>query len=144
MTEQPKFDPVKEFVSLRDNLSRAVGESLRAATGTTFPAIDMYETDDAVIIYTEPLLGADPSKFEVSMEDDMLVISGETQAHIQIDDSAYLQRELRFGAFARTIRIPRKVKATEARATFKKSVLTITIPKQTDSGSQIIGVTPAE
>lgn len=147
MSEQ-KFDPVKEFVNLRDSLSKTVGEGLRTVTGVgplVFPAVDMYETENSVVIYTEPLVGAEASSIEVGMEDDVLTISGKTEPQINIEDTAYLHRELRFGAFSREIRIPRKVKADAAAASFKKGVLTITLPKIEEKGKgQIITVTPAE
>jgi HSP20 family protein len=143
MTEQ-KFDPVKEFVTLRDSISRAVGESIRTVSGMTFPAVDVYETEDAVILYTEPLLGADPARFEVSMENDLLTISGETRPHVNVDDSAFLHRELRFGAFSRTIQLTRKVSAAQAAAAFKHNILTVTLPKIHDEDNPIIGVEPAE
>lgn len=145
MSDQ-KFDPVKEFVNLRDSVSKAVGEGIRGVASATnvFPAVDVYETEDSVIIYTEPLIGMSPEKIEVSMEDDILTISGETQRLVDVEDTAFLHRELRFGPFAREVRIPRKVKAAEAKASFKQGVLTISLPKVGGSTSQIINVTPAE
>lgn len=147
MSEQ-KFDPVKEFITLRDNISKSVGEGLRTVTGVgplVFPAIDMYETEEAVVIYTEPLVGLDAASIEVSVEDDVLTISGETKPQVEVEATAYLHRELRFGPFAREIRVPRKVKTDAAKATFKKGTLTITLPKiPQENKGQIISVTPAE
>lgn len=141
-----KFDPVKEFINLRDNISKSVGEGLRSVTAGAvgFPAVDVYETPDSVVVYTEPLIGLQTDSIEVSMEEDILTLKGETRPQVTVSDEAYLHRELRFGPFAREVRIPRKVKANEARAAFKQNVLTITLPKVEESTSQIIGVTPAE
>ena len=143
---EAKFDPVKEFVSLRDNISKAVGDSIRTAVGTTtlFPAVDVYETENEVVIITEPLIGAQPASFEVSMQEDVLTIGGETTSDLDIPEEAYLHRELRFGVFSRDVRITRPVKSTEAKASFKNNRLTITLPKREDNASQIINVTPAE
>jgi len=148
MTEQTpnKFDPVKEFVSLRDNLTKAVEQGLKtvAGSGTTFPAVDVYETADSVVIRTEPMIGTLPASIEVSMENDNLVISGENINDLEVPDTAYIWRELRFGKFARVVKIPRKVRADQAAAKFKNGVLTITLPKIPESSSQIIHITPAE
>lgn len=139
------FDPVKEFVSLRDNISKVVGDGLRNVAGAVYPAVDVYETEDAVIVYTQPLKNADKNSFEVSMEAQTLTISGKTEPPTDVDDEAYLHRELRYGSFNRTVQIPRDVKANEAKAAFKDNVLTITLPKQEQpAGGQIIDVTSAE
>lgn len=141
-----KFDPVKEFVSLRDNLSKTVGQGLKNVTGAVvpFPAVDIYETEDAVIVQTESLPGLDVSSLEISMEEDILTLKGETQSASVIPDDAYLHRELRYGEFKRDVRIPRQVKADKASAAFKHNILTITLPKQLQAKGQIIDVTPAE
>lgn len=147
MTDQAnKFDPVKEFVTLRDNLTKAVEQGLKTVTiGTgVYPAVDVYESGEDVIIRTQAMIGAVLESIEVSMENDVLTISGENHNDLTLPDSAYLWRELRFGKFTRTIKIPRRVRAHEAVAKFKDGVLTITLPKLPDSTNQIITVTPAE
>lgn len=149
MTEQKeqKFDPVKEFMSLRDSISKAVGQSLKNVAGVTpdFPSLDVYETDEHVVIRTEPILGIDASSIEVSMEEDVLMLKGTTSSDLEIADEAYLQRELRFGEFSREVRIPRSVKSEEAKASLKHGVLIIRLPKKPeDPAGHIISVTPAE
>lgn len=147
MSEQ-KFDPVQEFVSLRDSLSKTVGNTIRTATGLKtspdFPAVDIYETDELLVVVTESLLGANSDSFEISVEENILTITGETVSPLEIEDAAYLHKERQFGVFKREVRLPRKVAAQKAKASFKSGVLTITFPKAAQEGSQIIAVTPAE
>lgn len=78
------------------------------------------------------------------MEDDVLVISGETKDTADIPPEAFVSRELRFGPFTRSIRMVRKVDATAAKASLKNGALTVTMPLLSDSTSQIIEVTPVE
>jgi HSP20 family protein len=139
-----KFDPVKEFISLRDNISKAVGQTIKSATAMPFPAVDIYETDGEVVICTQPLGGIVSSSIEVSMEGDVLTITGTTQSIIDVPDQAFIQRELRFGTFSRVLQIPRKVRPNEAAASLKMGVLTITLPRESADDDQIVGVTPAE
>jgi HSP20 family protein len=144
MTDQtPKFDPVKEFTNIRDNLTKAVEQGIRNVAGGSFPLLDIYETADAVVIRTEPMIGAAADSIEISMENDVLTLSGETKNDLAVADGAYLLRELRFGKFTRSVRIPRKVRAEQAAAKFRNGVLTVTLPKLPDN-SQIINITPAE
>jgi HSP20 family protein len=67
------------------------------------------------------------------MDDDLLMIGGVTLPEQGYPESTFLQRERRFGKFSRALRIPRPVKADEARAEFKKGFLTITLPKIKDA-----------
>ncbi len=146
MSEQ-KFDPVKEFVNLRDSLTKAVGEGIKNAAGyaADFPAVDVYQTEDEIVIRTEPILGLDTSSLEISMEEGILVIRGETRNDLDMPTEAYLIRELQFGTFARSVRIPGTVKSQEASASLKKNgSLTVKLPRSDKKAGQIINVTPAE
>lgn len=134
MTTQ-KFDPVKEFANLRDAFSRTLGHSMFSVTGGIFPLVDIYETDEDVVVRTAPLDG-NLENVEVTMDDDLLMIGGETLPEHDYSENAFLQRERRFGKFSRALRIPRPVKADEARAEFKKGILTITLPKSKDAENE--------
>ena len=46
-----------------------------------------------------------------------------------IAGSNYYRRELRYGAFQRTIALPNEVKSDETKATFKQGILEVKIPK---------------
>jgi HSP20 family protein len=145
MPEQ-KFDPVKEFINIRDSISKTIGQSLKNAAGISpdFPAVDVYETEDEVVVCTEPMLGIVASSIEISMEDEMLTIGGEAQSDKEIPESAYIRRELVFGAFLRTVAIPRAVEPSKASAALKNGVLTVKLPKAAKKTEQIIEVTPTE
>jgi HSP20 family protein len=136
------FDPVKEFVNLRDNITKSVGQGLKNVAGTNarFPAMDIYETEDAVFVRTEPLIGIVAASIEVSMEDDTITIVGETYPDVEIQDEAFLLRELSFGSFSRSATISRRVKPNEAKASLTQGILTVKIPKE--ESVQIIEITP--
>jgi HSP20 family protein len=96
-----------------------------------------------VIVRTAPLDG-ELANVEVTMEDDLLLISGETKCEDLSPGESYLQRERRFGRFSRALRIPRSVKADESHAQYKKGVLTITLPKVEDARPEIVDTDTAE
>jgi len=142
MTTQ-KFDPVREFATLRDSLSRALGQSVQAVAGSVYPLVDIYETDDEVVIRTAPLDGR-LENVDVTMEEDLLVIRGETKSEDELPSESYIQRERRFGKFSRALRIPVSVKAEEAQARYKNGILTVTLPKTEDTHPEITDVETAE
>jgi HSP20 family protein len=142
---EEKFDPIKEFTSIRDTLSRAVEQGVKGVVGNNAILIDIYETPDNLVIRTSPIDGAQPESIEVSVENGVLTISGQTTADTDIPaEAVYITRERRFGTFTRGIRLPRPVQSDAAQAKFKNGILTITLPKIVDSRPQVIDVTPAE
>lgn len=141
-----KFDPVKEFTNIRDTLSRAVEQGVKGMTAAgNYPRMDIYETKTEVVVRSAPIDGIKPESIEVSMEDGVLTVSGETEADRDIPEEAvYLVQERYSGVFSRSLRITRPVKADSASAKIQRGMLTITLPKIEDKRPQVIDVTPAE
>ena len=139
----PKFDPLKELANLKNNLTRTLQQGIRNVLPNTFPAVDVYEQGDELIIQTESLIGLVANSLEVSIEGNTLTIKGETIPLEGIPDDAYLQRERVFGAFQRSLSLPRPVVSTNAKSSLKSGILTIHIPKQKDT-SQIVSITPIQ
>jgi HSP20 family protein len=140
-----KFDPIKEFTSIRDTLSRTIEQGVKGVVGANSILIDLYETPDNLIVRTSPIDGAQPETLEVSVENGVLTIIGQTLADTDVpQDAVYITRERRFGSFTRGIRLPRPVQSEAAQAKFKNGVLTIILPKVVDSRPQVIDITPAE
>lgn len=92
------------------------------------PAVDIYETKDAVIAEL-PLAGVDPNKVNVTIEHDVLNVSGEMQRKSEVEEKDYYRKEVRYGSFARTISLPTHVRGNEATATYQDGMLKVSIPK---------------
>lgn len=143
MSESTKFDPLKSISALRDNLSRTIQHSIRQVLPNTYPALDIYQTDDSLVIQTEAMIGLAPSTLEVSIEENVLTIKGETASPVDIPETAYLQRERVFGSFGRNITLPKPVIATNAKSSLKNGILTITIPLHKEQAT-IVNITPIQ
>jgi HSP20 family protein len=98
----------------------------RTAAGTL--AVDMYETDEAVVVKTATP-GVDPDDIDISITGDTLTIKGETRVEKEVEEERYVCRERRYGAFSRSLAIPVAIKADEAEAEFEDGILTLTLPK---------------
>jgi HSP20 family protein len=90
------------------------------------PPTDEYETEDVVVVRVE-IAGMRDEDFEVSVENNTLLISGVRPD--QHERRAYHQMEIRFGKFATTISLPSPVNVDEATAEYKDGFLTVTLPK---------------
>ena len=75
------------------------------------------------------LPGVRPDEVDISVIGDILTVKGETKSEEETKDESYHRRELRYGAFARSIPLPTRVNHDKAEATFENGVLTITLPK---------------
>ncbi len=87
------------------------------------PHVESWTKDDTVHVRLD-LPGIDPKAVDVSIEDDVLTISGERKS--EHDDATY--REVRYGRFERRLRVPEGTDAAAIKATHTNGVLEITIP----------------
>ncbi len=107
--------------------------------GELSPAVDIYQKDDKVIVET-PVVDIDPEKLDISIEDNILTISGKTEKKEEIKKEDYYRREIRRGSFYRSVSLPVKVKENEAEATYKKGILKIEIPRAEESRARKVSV----
>ena len=135
MTNLVRWEPFRDAVSLRDAMSRLFEESIVhpmtgwPATGRTEAlAVDMYETDDAIVVKSA-IPGIKSDELDVSISGDTLTIKGETKAEEEIEEGNFIHRERCYGSFCRSLTIPLSVVADKAEAEFEDGVLTLTLPK---------------
>jgi HSP20 family protein len=114
-----------------DDMDKMMSEMLPAVRGNQYgftPALDMYEDKDNVVIETQ-LGGIDPEKVDISIENNILTIKGESEKKSEIDEKNYYRKEIRRGSFYRTVSMPTKVDGDKASAVNEDGILKITIPK---------------
>jgi HSP20 family protein len=136
-------DPLKNLSaglnSLRDSLGRLVENAVSSLQSLP---IDIVETETAIIVKAGPLVGVRPENLDVSITADSLTIKGETRPDDQgmEGSGSYLRRERKFGAFSRTVKIPRPIKVDQSQADFKGGMLTITLPKVENVQPKVISI----
>ena len=135
MSQLTRWEPFRDLISLREAMDQLLKESyvrpgteMLASRAAGALAVDMYETDEAVVVKTATP-GVDPEDIDISITGDTLTIKGETKVEEEIQEENYLCRERRYGAFSRSLTIPVAVQADEAEAEFEDGVLTLMLPK---------------
>lgn len=127
-----RWEPFRELISLREAMDRLFEETMVRPWGTVArwegPAVDMYETDNAVVVKAT-LPGVDPKDVEISVTGDTLTIRGEIKKEEKVQEERYIRRERYYGSFCRSFLLPTKVVADDAEAVFEHGVLTLTLPK---------------
>ena len=92
------------------------------------PAVDVRQDKDNVIAEFQ-LPSIDPSKVAVTIENDVLTVSGSSEENHEVKREDYYRKEISRGEFSRSIILPMKVQGDRADAAYDKGFLTITIPK---------------
>lgn len=129
------FDPRRELSHMKDSLNRVFEDAVAYAKGSSYSIpVDIYETDDHIVVVAGPLYRVVPSSLDVSMNGNMLTLEGQTESETDIPEAAYLRRERRAGNFKRTLMITHKVDGTGTKAQLKDDILKIIVPKVKEPG----------
>ncbi len=91
-------------------------------------AVDVFETAKDVVIKA-PIAGVGGDDIDITVTDEMVIIRGERKEAKEVDLGSYHAQECYWGSFSRTISLPKKGLADEAKADFSKGILTIRVPK---------------
>ncbi len=92
------------------------------------PAVEMYETDDEVVVRAE-LPGVTKEDIEVHADKSSIAIRGESKEKKEVDEEGYYRREIRYGAFSRTLPTPVDITPDGVSAKFADGILTIRAKK---------------
>ena len=120
----PFLEPFEEMDKMINDFTPSIRQGQMGFT----PAVDMYENKENVIVETE-LAGVDPEKVEISIENDVLIIKGESEKKSEIEEKNYYRKEIRRGGFYRSVHLPARVIGDKASAEAIDGVLKISIPK---------------
>lgn len=100
----------------------------RELTLGAVPAVDIVEKDKEYEITAE-LPGMDESNIEVKLANGVLSITGEKKEEKEEKKKGYYLSERHYGSFQRQFSVPDGVDTDKIEASFKKGVLTVTLPK---------------
>jgi HSP20 family protein len=143
MSNLIRWEPAREMMTLREAMDRLFDDaftrpfSLRV--GWSAPAIDMYQTDDEIVVKAA-LPGIKPDEVQINVIGEVLHIKGEVKNEEEKNEKAWHIREQRWGAFERSVALPTDVVAAKAKAEFENGVLTITLPKAEEVKPKTINI----
>lgn len=124
------FDPFQEITQSWDDDFLSTGSKMN---------VDVYQDKDNVIVETE-IPGVKAEDVDITVENDVLTISGNKQEKKEVKREDYYRKEMRCGSFSRSVILPMQVKSSEAKANFKDGVLKITLPKADEIKSKKIKI----
>jgi HSP20 family protein len=121
---QPATDLLRPFFDDFITPFSRMGSSMRV------PETDVLERENEIQVVSE-LPGMNPNEVELSLENNVLTISGEKHEEHERggDGDTFHLSERRWGRFSRSFVLPREVDSEKISARFENGVLTVTIPK---------------
>jgi len=130
----PSLESFEDMDKMFENLMPARNDM----TGY-MPAVDVYQDKDKVYVETQ-LAGIDPEKVDISIENDVLTIRGESEKKSEVEDKNYYRKEIRRGSFFRSVPLPSHVIGEKASAEAVNGILKITVPKSPETKPKMIKI----
>jgi len=129
-----RWEPSEGLTSLRREMDHLLedffgkGPFHLGGAGTFSPSVEVADTKDAVVVKAQ-VPGVSQDQLQVSITNDTVTLKGDMKEEDKKEEKDYYRREIRYGAFTRTIPLPVAVQSEKATATLKDGVLEISIPK---------------
>ncbi len=140
MTTLTRWEPIRELNDMRRTMDRMMERFFEEPSGSSFAAfpqrngnawhlpLDIAEDADAYMIKAS-VPGIDPEQIEITLNDTVLTIKGETSSESESKETNWHLRERRYGSFSRSVTLPTPVNADAVEATNENGVLTLRLPK---------------
>jgi HSP20 family protein len=143
-----RWSPFENFMSVPEEIHHLFHQAFEkdrghggtGVTGTWEPPVDIYETDDALVLEVE-LPGVSTDAVSVELHEHILRLSGERTRKPAVKGGRYQREEGRYGAFQRAFRLPTIVDQAKVQATYKNGVLALRLPKREAARPKGIAIT---
>jgi HSP20 family protein len=131
-----RWTPMRNLASFQDEMNRMFQEFFRGGTGeeagwglrTWTPAVDIYDTDDALVLKAE-LPGVSKDDVSIEIHNNTLILRGERKHEAEVKEGDYYRAERAYGTFQRSFVLPTLVDQDKVQATYTDGVLELRLPK---------------
>jgi HSP20 family protein len=131
-----RWNPYRDMMSVRDEMNRVFNEFFGRGvndestwfSGAWSPPVDIYETDQALVMKAE-LPGFAKDDISIELKDNTLFIKGERKRQDDVSEANYHRMERVYGAFQRSFQLPTTVEHDKVQASYKDGVLELHLPK---------------
>ena len=130
-----RWRPFRDLLSIQNEMNRLFDDffgrpftRLEWTKEAWSPSVDVSETKDNVIVNAE-IPGMNKEDVKVSVQDNVLILSGERKQEKEEKNANYHRIERSYGSFSRSFTLPTSVQADKVKATYKDGILKITLPK---------------
>ena len=136
-----RWRPFADLEDVRSRIDRVFGDMANGGERQWNLALDVVDRDDKYVVRAD-LPGLKPEEVKIEVEDDVLTISAEHEESEEEKKDDYVRRERRYGAFSRSMSLPKGVTADQIEATAKDGVVEVSIPKPKEEERKAVSITP--
>ncbi len=143
------MDPFREFDRLQQELDRLMEMTrpfvpIRSVATGTFPVINIGETNDNILVYIFAP-GVDLEKIDLSIEGNLLSISGERDASKalkveKVEPERFYRQERFSGRFTRVVSLPESIDPNQVEASYQNGIIKVKIAKKEEKKARRIQV----
>jgi len=103
------------------------------------PSMDVSDDEKKITVRAE-LPGIDPEDLQITIEDHRMILRGEKKSEKKENGRKDRWSECFYGAFSRTLALPKTVDTKKIKARLKNGILEITLPKRAEAAPKKIPV----
>jgi HSP20 family protein len=122
----PFFDMSKTLEEMDRMFGQPLG--LRSVPRGTFPAINIYEQQESVVLMAE-IPGVKPKDLDLTVLGDSVTLKGQREQGSLPDGERFYRRERPMGTFTRTVTLPEPIDPDSVQAQYKDGVLMVRMDK---------------
>lgn len=132
-----RWEPFRDLMTMQDKMNRLFNEFFARpgsyeeegiVRGTWSPAVDIYETDNDIVLKAE-LPGMSQEDIQLEIRENVLTLKGERKQERQVEESNYHRVERSYGTFQRMFTLPNAIQQDRVKARYKDGILEVTMPK---------------
>jgi HSP20 family protein len=131
-----RWTPLQNLMALQEEMNRRFNEAYRGGSGEESgwgqhmwsPPVDIYETDDALVLKAE-LPGVSTDEVSIEIHQNTLTLRGQRTHNAEVKEDRYHRVERAYGSFQRAFTLPMLVDQEKVQATYRDGVLELRLPK---------------
>lgn len=121
------LDPLSDITRFADMMERMFAP-VESTNARGIVPMDIMEVDGKVVLRAA-VPGFKPEDINITIEGNVLTLSGEYKSTIENKDAKVYRLENQFGSFTRSVRLPKDAQPDLIEAEFENGLVTVTIPR---------------
>jgi len=122
------WDPFIEMNPMQRDMRDLFSDFHVGVNKREYPYLNIWGDKNGLFITSE-LPGVKPENLEIVASGETLTITGSKKSSESVEDQSYIKRELSFGEFSRSVKLPYRIDPENVEAKLKNGVLTVSLSR---------------